>query len=352
MEDMKKKVLIVATSRKTQGGISSVVKAHEKCSFWVDYKCRWLETHMDGSLLSKLAKAVTAYCLAILLIPQYSIVHIHLSEPPSALRKMPIFLLSKFYRKKVVVHFHSFSPETTINGKYNKLYTFLFTKADRVIVLSTSWKKWVNEAIPQVKNVEIVYNPCEEVSHILPDEQREDIILYAGALNERKGYRDLITAFHSLASKYPTWILILAGNGQIVEANKYAASLNISDQIKTVGWISGQVKDSLFRKARIFCLPSNAEGFPTAILDACSYGIAFITTPVGGIPDIISDGRQGLLFQPGNITKLTECLDLLMSDKVYRERLSERAWELSQTAFHIDVTDQSIRKIYNELLIE
>lgn len=350
MRSKKSKVLVVATSKRTQGGISSVVRAHEKCSFWSDYNCKWLETHEDGSTLSKLIKAISAYFIAVFLIPRYSIVHIHLSEAPSALRKTPIFLLSKMYRKKVVIHFHSFSPETTIGGKYSKLYSFLFSRADRVIVLSESWKKWVNEYLSLSQNIDVVYNPCEEIPDISPTVEKENIILYAGALNERKGYRDLITAFHKLAQENLTWKLVLAGNGQIAEANKYAETLNISNQVETTGWITGRDKDLLFRKARIFCLPSYAEGFPTAILDACSYGIAFITTPVGGIPDIITDGKEGLLFQPGDVDKLAECLQKLMLDEVLRNRLSGAAKELSETIFNLKETDCRIQKIYDELL--
>lgn len=350
MSFLKNRVLMVATSRKTKGGITAVLKAYEGSPFWRDFHVKWLETHADGNKFHKLLWAIRSYFLALFLIPRYNIIHIHLSEVPSALRKTPFFILSKIYRKKVIIHFHSFSPKTTIGGPYKKLYFFLFSKADKIIVLSQSWKRWVNEYLSLSKHVEVVYNPCEEIEDISPMVKKENIILYAGALNERKGYKDLIKAFHKLAKKNPTWKLVLAGNGQISEANKLAKTLSIDGQVETTGWITGKEKDQLFRKARIFCLPSYAEGFPTAILDACSYGIAFITTPVGGIPDIITDKKEGLLFAPGDIDRLAGCLQKLINDVLLRDKLSLAAKELSNTIFNLKSTDCRIRKIYDDLL--
>ena len=103
------RVLVIATSRKTRGGITSVALAHEKGAQWKDYHCRWLETHRDGGILTKLVYMLRAFVLGTILIPQYQIIHIHLSEPPSAMRKLPFMWWAKVWRKKTIIHFHSFS---------------------------------------------------------------------------------------------------------------------------------------------------------------------------------------------------------------------------------------------------
>lgn len=73
-----------------------------------------------------------------------------------------------------------------------------------------------------------------------------------------------------------------------------------------LGWVSGEAKDNAFKEAMIFCLPSYAEGFPMSVLDAWSYGLPVITTPVGGIPDVAQDGVNMLLFNPGDIDMLAK----------------------------------------------
>lgn len=67
---------------------------------------------------------------------------------------------AKLFGKKVIVHFHAFSPDTTINSKHKGVYKYLFGKADCVIVLSQLWKKYVNDAFDLGDKVRVVYNPC------------------------------------------------------------------------------------------------------------------------------------------------------------------------------------------------
>lgn len=56
-------------------------------------------------------------------------------------------------------------------------------------------------------------------------------------------------------------------------------------------------KEETFQKASIYCLASDGEGFPMGVLDAWAYGIPCVVTPVGGIPDIVKDGINGLIFR-------------------------------------------------------
>lgn len=134
------KVLVIATSHKTRGGITSVIKAHQKGEQWKEFHCKWIETHIDKGRFFKLFYFCKGWILFVLNLPFYDIVHIHTSEPPSAIRKCLFMWWSKLWKKKVIVHFHAFSPETTINGKYQKVYKYLFSHADKVIVLSQLWK--------------------------------------------------------------------------------------------------------------------------------------------------------------------------------------------------------------------
>ena len=103
------KVLIIATSRKTRGGITSVVKAHQLGEQWRNFHCRWIETHIDKSAFLKLIFFLKGFIQYFFLLPFYDIVHIHTSEPPSALRKCIFMVYAKLWRKKIIVHFHAFS---------------------------------------------------------------------------------------------------------------------------------------------------------------------------------------------------------------------------------------------------
>lgn len=178
----------------------------------------------------------------------------------------------------------------------------------------------------------------------------EKIILYAGTINERKGYSDLIKAFAKIASKHPEWKVVFAGNGEIEKGEQLARQLDIANQVVFEGWVSGTPKDNLFRKASIFCLPSYAEGFPMAVLDAWAYGLPVITTPVGGIPDVAVDGENMLLFNPGDIDKLAEDIDRLITDNVLRHKICEASIEFAKDKFNVNTINKQLGKIYDSLL--
>ena len=342
------KVLVVATSRKTRGGITSVVKAHESGTQWKKFHCRWIETHRDGNAAVKLLYFLCGLIEYVCLLPFYGIVHIHTSEPPSAMRKCLFVALAKLARKKVIVHFHAFSPDTTINGKYSNVYRYLFTKADVVIVLSQFWKKCVGRAFHLGDKVRVVYNPC--TAEMFPQTCiKKKQILYAGTVNARKGYRDMIVAFASIAATFPDWQIVFAGNGEVEKGKALATRLGIGGQVVFLGWVSGKEKDRAFKEASAFCLPSYAEGFPMAVLDAWAYGLPVITTPVGGIPDVARDGENMLLFTPGDTKALADRMRRLISDVGLRERIARHSLELAKTTFNIDTVNKQVCHLYEEL---
>lgn len=342
---MRHKILVVATSHKTRGGITSVVKAHERGEQWKKCHCVWIETHIDRSAFVKLWYFLKGLCKYCILIWSADLVHIHLSEPPSAIRKSIFLFIAKLARKKVIVHFHAFSSKTTIESKFKAVYRYIFSKADCVIVLSKYWKKAVNKEFHLGDKVRVIYNPCvAEISN--KQYPKKNYILYAGTLNQRKGYADLIKAFATIAANHQDWKLVFAGNGEIEEAKAIASKENISNNCIFTGWISGEEKDKWFKQSRIFCLPSYAEGFSMAVLDAFAYGLPVITTPVGGIPDVAKDGENMLLFNPGDIRALASQLDCLITNTHLYLKLAKASTHLAREKFNIDVINKQICKLY------
>lgn len=343
------KVLVIGTSHKTRGGITSVINAHKNGKQWTKYHCKWIETHIDKGAIWKLFYLLKGWLQFIILLPYYDLIHIHTSEPPSAIRKCLFMPLAKLLRKKVIVHFHAFSPETTINSKYKYVYKYLFGKADCVIVLSQLWKNYVNDAFNLGDKVRVVYNPCiSEVSDNTYQKKKQ--ILFAGTVNARKGYADMIKAFAKIAREYPDWKIVFAGNGEIKQGEELAKSLGIESQTVFLGWVNGKAKDKVFKESEIFCLPSYAEGFPMAVLDAWAYGLPVITTPVGGIPDIAEDGKNMLLFNAGDTEKLAYNMKTLIDNEDLRNQIINESIKLAKTTFNIDTINKQIESLYQELL--
>lgn len=342
----KKRVLVVATSSKTRGGITAVINSYKTTKFWSDNNCVWLETHIDKNPIDKIVYFVRSLVQFIVLLPTASLVHVHLSAPMSAKRKFPFLMLAKLFKIPILIHFHAFSAKSTIDKKHYKLYDKIFRSANIIVVLSESWKQGlIKDLNISSEKIEVVYNPCPQIV-LKNDIKKTNTILYAGTIESRKGYMDLIKSFSKIASIYPEWKLVFAGNGEINEGIALAKNLHVENQVVFKGWVSGVEKERLFREANIFCLPSYAEGFPMAVLDAWAYSLPVITTPVGGIPDVAKDGKNMLLFNPGDTKTLSEKLVEMISDKSLSETISNASKEFSLNEFSLDSITHQLNSIY------
>lgn len=337
------KVLVVATSHKTRGGITSVIKSHQTGNQWNKYQCKWIETHIDKNTIYKILYCIKGFLSYVFLLPFYDIIHIHLAAVE---RKIPFIFLAFLFRKKIIIHLHIPDPNTTIFSRKKNLYGWCFTKANIVIVLSKYWQQLLKDNY-HINNIRIVYNPCPIV--IRKKRIESNIILYAGTITERKGYIDLLYAFASIAKKYPQWSLIFAGNGNIKTGIQLAQTLGIKENVNFIGWMKGKEKEEIFQKASVYCLPSYAEGFPMGVLDAWAYGIPVICTPVGGLSDIVKDGINCLTFTPGNQIELSNKIELFIKDPSLREKLHQASIELASNTFCAQTVNHIIENIYSEL---
>ncbi len=344
---MNKYLLVIGPSDKTRGGITSVIKAHKSTYVWEKWNCVWISSYIDRGAFLKITYFIFGYLKFLLLLPFSNLIHIHFSEKVSATRKNIFLITSKLFNKQVILHFHSFSPDTTINGEKKDLYRKMFSMANQIIVLSKYWENQLLLSFPDLSDkINILYNPCPSII-INTEFEKEKYILYAGTLNERKGYADLIRAFSKIAIKNKDWKLILAGNGEIEKARSLSNELNISNQVVCLGWISGEKKDEIFNSSSIFCLPSYNEGFPMAVLDAWAYGLPVITTPVGGLPDILEHNKNALVFEQGDIDKLAENLDELINNELLWDALSKASKDISLNIFNIEKIADNLNNIYN-----
>lgn len=340
-----KKVLVVATSKKTRGGITAVLKLYEQSRMWQQYHCRWIGTHRDGGMARKFFYLVKGLSQYLVLLPFYDIVHFHLGMRPSAMRKYPFFKLAKLFGKKTVVHLHL---GTQIDEVWNANYQNMFEKSDCGILLSERLKSTVQDHIGNSSKLQVVYNPCPIITDSTTY-RKQNQILFSGTLYEGKGYLDLINAFAKIAPQHPDWKIVLAGNGEVEQARATALKLGIEKQVELLGWVSGEAKHRAFFEAKALCLPSYAEGFPMAVLDAWAYGLPVITTPVGGIPDVAVDGENMLLFNPGDIDSLATKLEMIITDEALRNKLAALSVKMAAERFNLNTITAQVAEIYESI---
>ncbi len=266
-----------------------------------------------------------------LLRGKVDLVHIHLAERGSALRKSVLILIALAFRKPIILHahgceFHLFHSQLPSFFKYG--LNLILQRCDRMIVLSESWRKfYINYCGLSPQQVVVLPNPVVIPATVLRHVNPEKLnLVFLGKINQRKGIFDLIQAFAALPQHLRAKAqLTLAGSGEVESARQLAESLQIEQQVVFPGWINSKQRNELLATADVFLLPSYNEGLPMALLEAMSWGLPAITTPVGGIPEVVQDHENGLLVEPGNIPQLTAAMHSLLENTDLRLQIGKNA---------------------------
>jgi glycosyltransferase involved in cell wall biosynthesis len=155
---------------------------------------------------------------------------------------------------------------------------------------------------------------------------KNPFILCLGTIGSRKGQQYLVEAFLQVALHYPEWRLVLAGRQAHEPTMKRIEELINSSMIEEKVILMPDVDDEmaglLFQKAEIFAIPSTGEGLGLSLQEAMYAGCACIGSRVGGIPDLIKDGKTGLLVSPADPKALAKGLERLIGDAVLRHELA------------------------------
>lgn len=339
---------MVGSGHKSKGGITSVLNLLKESNLWKEFQCYWLGTQIQASIITKITYCIRAYFIALIKIHHYDIIHFHTVPGKSLKIQFPIFIIAKLFHKKIILHFHS--GGNSFNRGEDKLLKYCLTKSNYIILLSKSIENDLHRLFPNIKTPTItIYNPCKNVKCI-PYNTREKVIIFSGILNHNKAYDILLKAFSLISNKYPDWKLVFMGNGDIEKAQNLAHELNIHKQTVFKGYIGGAEKEQTYQTASILCLCSYKEGFPMAVIEAWSYGIPVITTPAGGLPEVLQNRHNALIFDFGDYEMLAEKLDILMSDYNLREYMSHYSIQFALDNFNINHISVQLAKLYRTII--
>ncbi len=161
--------------------------------------------------------------------------------------------------------------------------------------------------------------------------------IYVGELSKLKQVDIIIKAFARVLQSHPQERLCIAGDGP--ERNRLEAQakkLGITGNVDFAGHVDDV--QSYLATAKIMVIASKSEGFPSAMVEGMCSGLVPVSTPVGAIPDIITDGENGLLFANGDIDALAECIKRLLDDKDLYDRLRGKIVEQRSRFSHDAIT--------------
>lgn len=276
--------------------------------------------------------------------------HINVASRGSTLRKACYAAICRRHGIPYVLHLHGGGyPEFLARG--NRLTRAaierLFLSAARVLVLGATWLAFVRDRIGvPPERIAILPNAVPALAE-LPEVQRvhPPLIVFAGSMHKSKGLDILLEALGQPEVRGLSWQATLVGGGDLPGYRARIAQLGLSDRVRAPGWAPPEEVRSLFARASIFVLPSLIENLPLALLEAMSYGLCPVVTPVGAIPEVVCHGVCGLIVPAGDSRELANALRTLLADRLLMSRLGQAARRRFRESYDISnyvtrLTDQ------------
>ena len=233
-----------------------------------------------------------------------------------------------------------------------KISSLILSKQQVVLAAqSEGWQKYYQSILPSscIKMIgatvaEEFFDHARQINFPL----RNITILYVGWIIPEKGVIDLLDAMALLRKDHPEARLRLVGPlfGEEDYWKRAVVDREISTQVEYLGAFSD--RQSLiheFDKSSIFVFPSHFEGFPVALLEAITMGLACVGTSVGGVPDILNHGKAGIVVSPKAPIELANALKVLLEDNDLVGDLSKQAFIRARSVYSLNECVESYKKI-------
>lgn len=229
-------------------------------------------------------------------------------------------------------------------------------KVDAIVAVSAAVASEIRRVV-QEDRVMVIHNGIEPTPTTRTREEMREMLnlndalvgIIVARIDHLKGHDTLLRACHILHLKGTQLTVLIVGDGA-ERANREALSQELglpTEQIRFLGFRS-DVPDLLVA-SDIFLLPSLTEGLPLSVLEAMSAGLPVIATRVGGVPEVLSEGREGFLVEPNRPDQLAEAIERLTQDPSLRATLGENGRKRSALEFSFDTMLKRYESLYEEL---
>lgn len=260
---------------------------------------------------------------------------------------LPCCLAKKICKIPYVVWCHGF--DVYFPWKFKKIISdIVLSNAGAIVALTAHMKSEVEKICR--KEIIVLPNGVDLQKFGRPKKEHlGQNILFVGGLRKVKGIEYLIQAFEIISPKFPQAKLLLSGDGPEKEnLRKLAENSGAKEKIVFLGHLPENELVERMACADVFVLPSLSEGFPLVVPEAMASGLPIVATNVRGLPEIIEDGKNGFLAEPGNAEQLAEKISLILSDKDLAQRISQNNKEKSRQYSWDEIALQT-EIIYNKL---
>ncbi len=364
--DGRLRALVIAHDARATGGVQNFLRVMRVC-----YRGRVAATRFangprpgDGGKAGKAMRMVKDYANFVQLIRRrrFDVLHanptLDLSSTPREL--VFVWLAWVFQRRmKRIVFYRGWRTDSFAKIRNSALLRPLLLathrRIDRVLVLSQEFADALVALGVDARTVHVSTTMFERELFAGPPAQdyaERRTILFLARFMPEKGGAELIEAFGRVAARHPGWMLVMGGGGPDRERLEAAARASgVAERIDFPGYVRGAAKAALLGRCAIFALPTtHMEGMPNAILEAMAGGQVIVTTPVGGIKDVVKDGVNGTILVAPTADAIERALDLYMGDEATVRAIGARNREVAWAKYESLIVSDRLADHYRDAL--
>ena len=356
-------ILLLGPRRNAVSGVSTHLNLLMESTLAEDFEVAHFQVGAEGRDEGPIGRFLRLllspiFLAATIIFRQASLVHINTSLNPRAYwRDLAYLAVAKMLGARVVYQVHGGElPQRFFAGA--KLLTaflrFTLKVPDLVLVLAQveleAYRNFVPEQCVVALPNGIDCRPYGAVPTVQGDPGQPLHLVYIGRIAREKGLYEALQGLRLAHELGVDARLVIAGSGvEEPRLRRYAQALGIAARTCFVGPVFGADKVKLLAGADVMILPSYSEGLPYALLEAMAAGIPVIATPVGAIPDVVTDGIHGLLVPPRDGKSIAESLAIMAGDRERLAWMSRACRRRIRAAFSIDRLAQELALHYAQL---
>lgn len=253
---------------------------------------------------------------------------------------------------KLVLFNHGWNDDyfACINSRRRRKLIKYFSFFDDVIVLTGSIADKVGslgyKGAVHVTTTGINVDLFSRVPAVSDDTEKLNL-LFLSRVEKAKGIGDVLQAMPKILLRFPDAKLTVAGaGGWLDEAKEVVEKLGLHEHVEFLGYVRGDEKIRLMKESSVFVFPSYyGEGCPVSVLEAVAAGLPIVYTAVGALPDILSDGENGILIPVRCPDSIVEAITNLVSQPGLRKRVHSNNLALSGK-FDLSFIHAKLESIY------
>jgi glycosyltransferase involved in cell wall biosynthesis len=284
------------------------------------------------------------------------VIHINPSFDKKSLIRDGLILLALRWAgyRRILVFIHGWDADVArmINASpfLYGLLNYVLSPVARIAVLAPGFKSTLMDMGLNGHKIVVkttMFDPITLPDFTLP---ARPYILFMSRFDRRKGMYELLEAFSRIAEEYPNINVVMAGDGQEMNALKTkAAQLGLKTRVRFSGYVTGDDKARLLQGCSIYALPTYyPEGMPIALLEAMAAGKPLLTANAGGVRHIVHEPENGLVLQAVTVDSVEAGLRRMLADPTFCDTVGRRNAAYAQR-FSASKVSAEIESLYQDI---